>query len=160
MSLNKLIRKIKSRGEVHPSINKVGVGNRYDLFGYNGRCPYLWIINDEPHNMVWSEGNHSYNQIEYTLTLRVGDYVNNQVNVYEDLGENSNNELDVSSDTAWILSDIINIMTFDVGTFGDYVIEGDISIIPFFREEQGDLTGHEASVTFRTKLNPCATTIK
>ena len=156
MSLNKLIRSIKTLGESHPSIHQFGVGNRYDLFGYDGKAPYLWVINDESHNLIWSEDNHAFNQIEYALTLRVGDYVNNQLNVYEDLGENSNNELDVSSDTAWILTDIINIMSYSLE---DYVIEGDITINPFFREEQSDMSGHEATITFRSKVNPCQKTM-
>lgn len=157
MSLNKIIRKLKRLATDHPSINQFGVGNRYDLFGYEGLAPYLWVINDNDHSLVYSEDN-KYNVVEYVLTLRVGDYVNNQVNLYEDLGENSNNELDVSSDTAWILMDLIAIIANNLnGEFGEYNIVDDISLTPFFREEQADISGHEATIVFRTTFQPCST---
>jgi hypothetical protein len=106
--------------------------------------------------VVYTEIN-KYRAVEYNFILRVGDKVNDQKNVYMAYGENSNNGLDISSDTFTILLDIINAISEDsLGLFSDVSLINDIDVEPFFHEESGDVNGHQALITLRTKIeNPC-----
>jgi hypothetical protein len=128
----------------------------YDLQDDIKYYPYLWTINDISHNVIYTEIN-KYRAVEYNFILRVGDKVNDQINVYGAYGENSNNGLDISSDTFTILLDIINAISEDsLGLFSDVSLINDIDVEPFFHEESGDVNGHQALITLRTKIeNPC-----
>jgi len=141
----------------HPNINGFGYGPVYDLVGTDISHAYLWVITDEAHNLVFSDANGRYTHIDYTLILRVGDKVNNQPNVYSANGENSNNGLEVISDTAQILTDIVNSITSDsLNIFNDISIVEDVSLEPFFHEDDADVNGHEATITLRvTNDSPC-----
>lgn len=138
-------------------INAFGCGPVYDLLEDIKYYPYLWVVNDIPHTVRFDSVN-KYRAVEYNFVLRVGDKVNNQINAYNSIGENSNNGLDASSDTFTILLDIINAISEDsLSLFSDVTLIEDISIEPFFHEDTGDVNGHEAVIILRTKItNPCS----
>lgn len=158
--INQLMRRFKTLADTDPRINAFGVGPLYDLVEDIKYYPYLFIINDIPHNVPFYDVN-KYRAVEYNFILRVGDKVNNQINAYGAIGENSNNGLDISSDTFTILLDMINAISEDsLGLFSDVTMIGDISIEPFFHEDTGDVNGHEAQITLRTKItDPCLSPI-
>lgn len=149
MSLKNLILRIHNLADIHPSLNYFGFGEEYDLNSNKMEYPYLWV-SEEPHTMLYSE-NNAYNQIEYNLTLRVGDLFNTQ---------GKSNEIDLINDTAWILSDVVAIIANNTNSdFGDYKIEGDLTIVPFYRNESADVTGHEVTLSFKTLFKPCISPI-
>ena len=155
-TINSLINRFNQIATLDPRVNAFGAGPLYDLQDDIKYYPYLWVINDISHNVIYTEIN-KYRAVEYNFILRVGDKVNDQKNVYMAYGENSNNGLDISSDTFTILLDIINAISEDsLGLFSDVSLINDIDVEPFFHEESGDVNGHQALITLRTKIeNPC-----
>jgi hypothetical protein len=151
-----MINRFNQIATLDPRVNAFGAGPLYNLQDDIKYYPYLWVINDISHNVIYTEIN-KYRAVEYNFILRVGDKVNDQKNVYMAYGENSNNGLDISSDTFTILLDIINAISENtLGLFHDVSLINDIDIEPFFHEESGDVNGHQALITLRTKIeNPC-----
>ena len=156
LSIRQLMFKFKEIADDHPNINWFGAGPLYDLIDDVKYYPYLWVINDITHDMVYSEDN-GYRAIEYNFILRCGDKVNNQYNSYKQNGIGSNNGLDISSDTFTILVDVINVISENsLGLFDEVSLVDDIGIEPFFNEDTGDVNGHEATIRLRVKIdNPC-----
>lgn len=155
-TISSIINRFKNIADLDPRINAFGAGPMYDLQDDIKYYPYLWVVNDLSHNIVYTDIN-KYKAVEYNFILRVGDKVNDQKNVYKAYGENSNNGLDISSDTFTILLDMINAISEDsLGLFVDIALLNDIDVEPFFHEENGDVNGHQALITLRTKIeNPC-----
>lgn len=148
-SLNQLIDKFYQVSVAHPQIDGFGFGPLYDIVGQEINYPYLWL-SEESHTLNWSENNNIYNSIDYQLTLRVCDKVNDQPNVYSANGENSNNGLEVLSDTMQILVDVVNSMAQDsLNIFNGVSILDDISVDPIEHEDSGDVNGHEVTITLR-----------
>jgi hypothetical protein len=155
-TINSMINRFNQIATLDPRVNAFGAGPLYNLQDDIKYYPYLWVINDISHNVIYTEIN-KYRAVEYNFILRVGDKVNDQKNVYMAYGENSNNGLDISSDTFTILLDIINAISENtLGLFSDVTLINDIDVEPFFHEESGDVNGHQALITLRTKIeNPC-----
>jgi hypothetical protein len=150
---NQIIADFYTLALAHPMVNGFGYGPLYDLQSINIQYPYMWIINEDPHTINYSDLNTNYSDVEYNFTIRVGDKVNNQPNVYNAIGQNSNNGLEVINDTFLILLDIINTMNSGyLITNGLELIE-DISITPFFNEDNGDVNGHQADIVLRVKID-------
>lgn len=151
-----IVSRFKQLADADPRINAFGAGPLYDIIDDIKYYPYLWIQNDVSHRVNYTEIN-KYRAIEYSFILRVGDKVNNQPNVYGAYGENSNNGLDISSDTFTILVDMINAISENsLSLFGDFTMLDDIEIEPFFHEDTGDVNGHMAQIRLRAPLeNPC-----
>ena len=149
-SVNQIIAKCLQIANAHPQLNGFGYGPLYDIVGQEINYPYLWVINEDSHTLSYSENNKQFNTLNYTFVLRVADIVNDQPNVYSANGENSNNGLEVISDTAQILTDIVNSIAQDsLNIFNDIEILDDVDIEPFFHEDSGDVNGHQATITLR-----------
>jgi hypothetical protein len=150
LSINSIIIKFKQIATLHPNINDFGVGPKYNIQD-DMTFPYFWVVNDINHSVRYTDAN-KYKAVEYRFILRVGDKVNDMLNVYNDRGENSNNGLEISSDTFSILMDIVNAISEDsLGLFTEIGLIDDISIEPFFHEDGGDVNGHECEVVLRIK---------
>ena len=160
ITIANIVARLKQLSNSDPRVNAFGAGPLYDIIDDIKYYPYLWIQNDVNHTISYTDIN-KYRAIEYSFILRVGDKVNNQENVYMAYGENSNNGLDISSDTFTILVDMINVISEDsLGLFSDVTLFGDIDIEPFFHEDTGDVNGHQAQIRLRGKLeNPCLSPI-
>jgi hypothetical protein len=160
VTIANIVNRFKQLANADPRINAFGDGPLYDIIDDIKYYPYLWIQNDIPHRVNYTELN-KYRAIEYSFVLRVGDKVNDQPNVYQAYGENSNNGLDISSDTFTILVDMINVISEDsLGLFTGLALLDDIEIEPFFHEDTGDVNGHMAQIRLRAPLeNPCISPI-
>lgn len=160
ITIANIVSRFKALADADPRINAFGAGPLYDIIDDIKWYPYLWIQNDISHNVNFTEVN-KYRAIEYNFVLRVGDKVNNQQNVYKAYGENSNNGLDISSDTFTILVDMINVISENsLGLFNELSLVDDIEIEPFFHEDGGDINGHQATIKLRVPLeNPCISPI-
>ena len=142
-SINTFINKLYDVAIAHPQIEGYGFGPRYEMVG-DIVYPLLWIETDTSHTIEYAEHN-SYSSIVYEFTLRVSDLVNNQNNVYNVKGENSNNGQEVTSDTFAILLDVVNYIRSSV-FFSEFKIQNDISVEPFFHEDDNDANGHSATI--------------
>ena len=156
ITISQLMSRFKTIAETDPRLNAFGTGQRYDILTDIEYYPYLWIVADISHDILYTEVN-KYRAIEFNFVLRVADKNNNQVNAYNAVGLNSNNGQDITSDTFTILSDIINCISEDsLSLFSDVSLIGDIAAEPFYNEDSGDVNGFEAQITLRVKNeNPC-----
>jgi hypothetical protein len=151
INIRDIIDNFETLYENHPNINSFGYGQQYDINGFRFNYPYMWIINDVPHTLIYSEDN-KYQSIEYNFVIRIGDKLNDQINVLNSNGQSSNNGMDIISDTFRIMLDILNsIMMNSSGLFSELDLVNDIDIEPFFNEDTGDVNGHEATITLRVK---------
>jgi len=160
ITIANLVNRFNQLANADPRVNAFGSGPLYDIIDDIKYYPYLWIQNDVSHNIRFTDIN-KYRALEYNFILRVGDKVNNQENVYMAYGENSNNGLDISSDTFTILVDMVNAISEDsLGLFSDVTLIDDISVEPFFHEDTGDVNGHMAQIVLRAKItDPCLSPI-
>lgn len=151
LTIKSIINKLNQVAIIDPRINTFGFGPVYDLVGYDLKYPYMYIIADEAHNMEFSDDN-GYRSIEFNFIIRIGDRVNDQINVYEAIAEKSNNGLDAISDTFTILVDVINAIGENtLNLFEEVSLVDDIDIEPFYHEDSGDVNGHQARITLRIK---------
>lgn len=152
LKLRDIINKLKSISDAHPNINYFGVGKQSDLIDDVYSYPYLWIDTETTHTVDYTEDN-GYRSISYEFILRVGDKVNDQQKGYDGIrGIGTTNELDVLSDTFSTLLDIINTISEDsLGLFPESVLIDDISIESFFNEDDGNVTGNQATLIFKVK---------
>ena len=155
-TINDLMTKFKTISTTDPRINAFGTGQRYDILTDITYYPYLWIVSDLGHDLIYTEVN-KYRAVEYNFVLRVADKNNNQINSYVAVGLNSNNGQDILSDCFTIITDIINCISEDsLDLFNDISLVGDITLEPFYNEDSGDVNGFEAAITLRVKNdNPC-----
>lgn len=160
ITLNQLMNAFKQIAATDPRINAFGTGQRYDILTDIEWYPYMWIVSDLPHDILYTDAN-KYRAIEFNFTIRIGDKNNNQINAYGAVGLNSNNGQDITSDTFTILSDVINCISEDsLGLFSGVSLIGDISAQPFYNEDSGDVNGFEADITLRVRNeNPCVSPI-
>ena len=160
ITIANIVSRFKALADADPRCNAFGAGPLYDIIDDIKYYPYLWIQNDVLHRINYTDIN-KYRAIEYSFILRVGDKVNDQPNVYQAYGENSNNGLDISSDTFTILVDMINAISENsLGLFGDFTMLDDVEVEPFFHEDTGDVNGHMAQIRLRAPLeNPCISPI-
>jgi len=159
-TINDLMTKFKTISTTDPRINAFGTGQRYDILTDITYYPYLWIVSDLGHDLIYTEVN-KYRAVEYNFVLRVADKNNNQINSYVAVGLNSNNGQDILSDCFTIITDIINCISEDsLNLFDDISLVGDITLEPFYNEDSGDVNGFEAAITLRVKNeNPCISPI-
>ena len=150
--INDIVKRFKTLSELHPSINNFGCGQLDDLDNQDVvNYPYLWVLLDSPHNLIYSEDN-GYRAIEFNIVLRIGDKKSLQTG-YENIGGiGKDNQLDATSNTFQYMLDFINTISEDsLDMFGDVSLIDDVSIEPFFNEGGGDDLGYEASITLRVK---------
>lgn len=154
-----IVSSLESLALSHPKINDFGFGSTADIAAYKIEYPLFWVIPES--NFFEYSPDNKYQAIEFQFTLRVTDKVTWGDNPEEEKAEQSNNGLDVLSDTFQILREILNtIMMNSNGGFNEVEIVGQISLEPLLHEDTADVNGFETTITLRTKNDyKCETTI-
>jgi hypothetical protein len=100
--------------------------------------------------MVQSDTMGGFSYVDFELTLIVADKVNNTLNDADELGEESNNGTEVSSDTLQIINDIIAEMSqAPYYVTNSIKLQGDVVTNPVFDEDDGRVNGWTADLTLR-----------
>lgn len=159
ITLKSIVVSLENLAAAHPKINDFGFGPQSDLSAYRIKYPYFWVTPET--NFFEYSPDNKYQAIEFQFTLRVADKVTWGDNPRGEKSEESNNGLDVLSDTFQILREILNaIMMNSTGDFNDLEIVGSISLDPLLHEDSADVNGFETTITLRTKNDyKCETTI-
>jgi len=148
-TLIQLVDLFKDIADRHMQINDFGFGTT-DEIGESRRMlyPYLWITVVDDSTLVFGSGGISH--IDFSLTLIVADKVNNQTNNGNQLGEESNNGLEVSSDTQQMIYDIMAELSTHPG-YDDMNIKvtNDITLSPAWDEDDGRVNGWTATLDLR-----------
>lgn len=152
VKIKDIILKMKEIAELHPNIHSFGCGQLDDLQQDNLYYPYLWVLTDEVHNIEFADDN-GYRAIEYQFILRFGDKKNLQKGYHDGIyGIGTDNQLDIISNTFGYVLDVINTISEDsLELFSNIRIVDDISVEPFYNEDDGDVCGHQATITLRVQ---------
>lgn len=151
MKINAIVRKLKELSDLHPRINSFGCGQLDDLQQDVENYPYMWLLMDEEHSIGYTEDN-GYRSIEFTFVLRIGDKKNDQTGYIGIEGIGQDNQLDIISNTFQYCLDVINTLSEDtLGFTPDIKLVDDVTVNPFFNEDNGDVCGNEATFTIRLK---------
>jgi hypothetical protein len=62
--------RFKTIAETDPRLNAFGTGQRYDILTDIKYYPYLWIVSDISHDILYTEVN-KYRAIEFNFVLRL-----------------------------------------------------------------------------------------
>lgn len=151
VKINELVKRFKTLTDLHPNIHSFGCGQLDDLQQDTLYYPYVWLLTDDSHTINYSDDN-GYRAIEFTFVLRIGDKKNLQTG-YEDMyGIAKDNQLDIISNTFQYVLDFINTISEDsLSLFSDVNMIDDITVEPFYNEDDGDVCGNQATITLKTK---------
>jgi hypothetical protein len=139
----------------HLQLNDFGYGPTSEI-GTSRKMdfPYLWITHRTASNIVIQ----NKTQIpEIRLTFIIVDQLNNQVNLDDDNGSNSNNEQEVLSDCFQIAQDLVNYISTQMGQFGVMLMEESIAIEPVYDETPDVASGWVMDVALKLKHSNCIT---
>jgi len=132
MTLNQIIRIIQSQAQAHKMVNKVAVGADYDFAVDEVKYyPIVWII---PNGFNFSTDNRT---VDYQFAMMVMDRK----------WEDDSNTIDVLSDSAGIILDIVTLLRRFVANF-EMIVNG--TATPFFDSSTDVVAGHAIDFTIRT----------
>lgn len=150
-TLNELVAILENIKDRHFQLNDFGFGTT-DEIGEARKMnyPYLWVTTTDGTTFVQGSQRGGFAYMDFELSIIVVDKVNNSLNIDDDLGEDSNNGLEVSSDTLQIINDILS----EISTNPFYVrnrisIPNDVTADPVFDQDDGRVNGWIADITIR-----------
>lgn len=127
-SINQIIGIFRDLSGWHKQLNDFGYGPEYQI----GRrrdmnYPFLWVSLDNPTDLP--RGSNGYSTIDYNITIHVYDKLNNELKEDDKLGEESNNAIEVTSDTSQIVMDLVQLLyRHPLYKNMNLSLEGDISL--------------------------------
>lgn len=143
LTLNQILAKIEAVGNAHGQINAVSVGPEYDIAADEGvlSYPLLWIMPDG------FDIDFQGQDLSYRFFLAVMDR--------EQLDRS--NQMEVLSDTALILMDVLNKLHYDERT-ADMIVNVNDTAQPFIGDKTDLVAGHgiTLSVTVPYTRDACA----
>lgn len=153
-SIIQIVDIFRDLSDYHKQINDFGYGPEYEISRRrNMNYPFMWISFDNSTNIEKTP--NGYSIVDYNITVRVFDKLNNgladDINIDEDMGEESNNGLELTSDCSSILMDIIQLLSsHPMYNKMGLSLENDISIsYEYDSYDDGD-NGAVADLTIRT----------
>jgi len=134
MTLNQIISKIKTQAESHKMVGKFAVGAEFDFAVEEVTYyPLVWLV---PNGFNF---NTEARLISYQFAMLVMDRQ----------FESSSNTIEVLSDTAGIIIDIVTLLKRNV-TDGDFEIIVNGQADPFFDSRTDIIAGHGVNFTINT----------
>lgn len=132
MTLNQIIQIIQSQADSHKMVNKVAVGADYDFAVDEVKYyPIVWII---PNGFNFSTDNRT---VDYQFAMMVMDRK----------WEDDSNTIDVLSDSAGIILDIVTLLRRYDAEF-EMIVNGTAE--PFFDSSTDVVAGHAIDFIIRT----------
>lgn len=132
MTLNQIIQIIQSQADSHKMVNKVAVGADYDFAVDEVKYyPIVWII---PNGFNFSTDNRT---VDYQFAMMVMDRK----------WEDDSNTIDVLSDSAGIILDIVTLLRRFDSNF-EMIVNGTAE--PFFDSSTDVVAGHAIDFIIRT----------
>lgn len=134
MTLNQIIKKIKTQAESHQMVGKFAVGAEFDFAVDEVKYyPLVWLV---PNGFTF---NTEQRLVSYNFAMLVMDRQ----------FESSSNTIEVLSDTAGIIIDIVTLLKRNV-TDADFEILVSGTAEPFFDSRTDVVAGHGLDFTINT----------
>jgi hypothetical protein len=154
VSLNQLVRWFEAFADNHFFLKDFGFGEPYDI-GTTRQMefPYMWLTLDD--TSVIATGTNVKSAIpDFAFRVFFMDKINIQENYLDANGFQSDNSVEILSDTIQYLQDLTTYIQQNWGTYG-VLISSDITFGPVIDETQDKSTGVSASITLRTRQVNC-----
>jgi hypothetical protein len=152
VTLNEILQLMQNFVDAHPQLKDFGYGPTSEIGTSRGmKFPYLWATHQS--DSYIRIGNKTAIP-ELKVVLLFMDQVNDQANVNDAVGENSDNGQEIMSDTLQYLQDCITEIQINWGQYGVLIIE-DVRTFPAFDETTDKVNGWAAEVTFKMTYINC-----
>lgn len=140
ISLNYLLKQIKDKANLHTQINTFAQGQKYDFSADSAILyPCLWAIPMGVSPGTSSSGNGILGRtVDYRISLFMMDI---------ELSDGSN-EIDILSDTAQILFDIVAKLDSDSNDEAEWQLSAIGNFEPFVDAQLDTVSGHSTELTF------------
>jgi hypothetical protein len=157
VTINQLINEFKTFSDNHLQLKDFGYGPTSDI-GTSRKMdfPYLWVTHRTPSSIVIQ----NKTQIpEIVLTFIIADQINMQENYKDINGLDSDNQQEIISDMFQIAQDLVNYISFNLGTQGVKLMDNTASLEPVFDDTDDRVTGWVIDLTLKLLYFNCATPI-
>jgi len=128
MTLNQIIAKIRTQVESHKMVGKFSVGAEYNLAVDEVKFyPLVWLVPDG-----------------FDLATRDGQYVNYRfaLLVFDRVFESESNTIEVLSDTAQIIIDIMSLIDYHYNNLEDFQLIVSSTAEPFYDAKTDIVAGY------------------
>jgi hypothetical protein len=154
VSLNQLIRWFQTFQENHYFLKDFGFGEPYDIgTSVQMDFPYMWVTMNEDSNIQTASNNKSAIP-DISFSIMFMDKINNQPNYLDTNGFQSNNSVEILSDTLQCLQDLIVYIQQNWQQYG-VLISQDVSFYPAVDETTDKATGIVGRFVLRTRQVNC-----
>ena len=154
VSLNQLIRWFQTFQENHYFLKDFGFGEPYDIgTSVQMDFPYMWVTMNEDSNIATASNNKSAIP-DISFSIMFMDKINNQPNYLDTNGFQSNNSVEILSDTLQCLQDLIVYIQQNWQQYG-VLISQDVSFYPAVDETTDKATGIVGRFVLRTRQVNC-----
>lgn len=152
LTLNQIIKLMKNFQENHPMLNDFDFGNTSEIgTSRQMEMPYLWSTMQDSSVEIANKTIIPH----YNFVLLFCDKLNNQKNILNANGENSNNGQEVISDMDQIVLDFLTEVNNNWGQYGVSFVEGTASRFPVIDETDDKVNGIGLNIEFRVKYVNC-----
>lgn len=152
ITFNQLMRLFKQFQTSHPQLNDFDYGQTYDIGTSRVmQFPYMWATSEIDSTI---QVTNKIVQPFENLTILLCDKINEQRNILNSNGENSNNGQEVISDMKLIALDLVTEIVNNWGQYG-VSIEGDVPTFVVSDETDDKVNGVGIRLTLKEKYLNC-----
>ena len=154
VSLNQLVTWFEAFADNHYFLKDFGFGEPYDIGTTRQmQFPYMWLTLDD--TSVIATGTNVKSAIpDFSFRVFFMDKINIQENYLDQNGFQSDNSVEILSDTVQYLQDLITYIQQNWVQYG-VLLSADVTFSPVIDETQDKSTGVSASITLRTRQVNC-----
>tara|TARA_R110000803_G_scaffold80887_2_gene146732 strand:+ start:762 stop:1247 length:486 start_codon:yes stop_codon:yes gene_type:complete len=152
ISLNQLVKLMRDFSNANLFLNDFGFGNTSEIgTSRQMEFPYMWVT-PQPSTI------NNLNKVttpNYNFTIIFADRINDEINVGDNNGEESNNGLEVLSDTFQIAQDFLTYVNANWGQYGILFNLEDVTISPTIDGTDDKINGWAMDIIIKTKFVNC-----
>ena len=152
VTINEIIGYFRDFVDAHGQLQDCGYGPTSEIgVSRQMNFPYLWISHQSD-SYINIQNKTAIPELKFLLLFM--DQVNIQENVDDVNGEESNNGLEVISDTFQMCQDCVSYIETNWGQYGIKISES-VRVFPGFDETQDKVNGWVAEITFKLSHINC-----
>jgi len=153
VTYNEIIDKMRDFVAAHPNLRFFGSGPTSEIATSEEMdFPYMWATHEQDSNFIISNKNITP---ELNFTIMFLDKINDQENVENAVGDDSDNTQDVLSDAFQHIQDFLNEVLVNWGLTGISFSEDLITAFPVYDETTDKVSGWAVRIALRMKYYNC-----
>jgi len=153
ITLNQILKLMSNFSSAHPQLNDFGFGQTSEIgTSIQMDFAYMWATFENDSTFVISPNKSIVPELNFTILFV--DKINDQTNVYDTNGENSNNGQEILSDMFLVAQDFVTEVVATWAQYGVSIV-GDVSAFPLQDETDDKANGWGIRMTLRLKYVTC-----